>query len=317
MRQYALRRLSYLPLIAVAVSIITFFTLRAAPGLGDPVILMCGQNCTLEQERAIREDLDLDKPMVAQFGLWLGDLARGDFGTTFRGRQPVWHEVRVRMGPTLEIMGLSVFFTTVIGVTLGVISAVRQNTAADYSLRIFAVFGQSIPDFFLLILLIVLPSIWWNYSPPVGGHISFFDDPQENMRLYLPPTLLLAVGGSAVMMRVTRSAMLEVLRQDYMRTARAKGLASRAIIVSHGLRNAVIPIVTLVGGYIVALFFGSVILELVFSINGLGQFFYVSALARDFPVMQFLVLYSAIIVMGLNLLIDLSYAFIDPRVKYS
>ncbi len=315
MRQYALRRLAYLPVIAFAVSVITFFTLRL-PWAGDPVVLMAGQNASVEQHERIREDLGLDDPLPVQFATWMGELARGDFGTTYRGRQPVWDEVVARFPPTFEILFLSVLFTTVFGATFGVISAVRQDSAADHGLRIFAVFGQSIPDFFLLILLIVVPSIWWNYSPPVGGHVSIFEDPWTNLRLYLPPTLLLSVGGSAALMRVTRSAMLEVLRQDYMRTARAKGLPSRALIVGHGFRNALIPCVTLIGGYIVALFFGAVILEQVFSINGLGQFFLVSAVAFDFPVIQFLVLYTAIVVIVINLLVDLSYAIIDPRVKY-
>jgi peptide/nickel transport system permease protein len=210
-----------------------------------------------------------------------------------------------------------VTFSTVFGVTFGVITAVKQNSIVDYVFRIFAVFGQSIPEFFLLILLIVLPSLWWNYSPPVGGHVSIFKDPWTNLRLYVPPTLLLGVGGAALMMRLTRSTLLEVFRQDYMRTARAKGLAGRSVVLSHGLRNALIPIITLIGGHITALFFGSLILEQIFSINGLGQFFLVSAITSDFPVVQFLVFYTAIVVVSMNLLIDLSYALIDPRVKYS
>jgi peptide/nickel transport system permease protein len=210
-----------------------------------------------------------------------------------------------------------VTFSTIFGVTFGIISAAKQNSPVDYGFRIFAVFGQSIPEFFLLILLIILPSIWWNYSPPIGGHISFFDDPMENLRLYLPPTLLLAVGGSAGMMRITRSTLLEVFRQDYIRTARAKGLAGQSVVLRHGLRNAMIPIVTLIGGHITALFFGSLILEQIFSINGLGQFLFNAINTADFPVVQFLVLYAALVVIIMNLVIDLSYAFIDPRVKYS
>jgi peptide/nickel transport system permease protein len=217
----------------------------------------------------------------------------------------------------LEILVLSVFFSTLFGVAFGVITAVKQNSPVDYGFRVFAVFGQSIPDFFLLILLIVLPSIWWNYSPPVGGHVSFFDNPWENLRLYVPPTLLLGVGGAAAMMRLTRSTLLEVFRQDYMRTARAKGLAGRAVVLDHGLRNSLIPIITLIGGQVTALFFGSLILEQIFSINGLGQFFLVSSITADFPVIQFLVLYTALIVMLMNLAVDLSYALIDPRVKYT
>jgi len=316
MRQYTLRRLAYMPLIIVVVSMLTFFTLRL-PWATDPVIQYTNQNTTLEQEEAIRAELGLDKPVIQQFGIWLTDIARGNLGETFRSNQPVWREVQRRIPVNIEILLLSVGFSTFFGITFGVLTAVKQNSGVDYGFRVFAVFGQSIPDFFLLILLIVLPSIWWNYSPPVGGHIPFFENPMENLRLYLPPTILLGIGGAAGMMRLTRSTLLEVFRQDYMRTARAKGLSGRDVVVQHGLRNAMIPIVTLIGAQVTALFFGSLILEQIFSINGLGQFFLTSALTSDFPVVQFLVFYTAVVVMTLNLLVDLSYALIDPRVKYS
>jgi peptide/nickel transport system permease protein len=252
-----------------------------------------------------------------QFVTWIGNLARGDLGETFRSRQPVWPEIKARLPVNIEILVLALTFSTLFGVTFGVISAVKQNTILDYAVRIFAVFGQSIPEFFLLILLIVLPSIWWNYAPPVGGHVSIFDDPVRNLRLYVPPTLLLGIGGASGMMRLTRSTLLEVFRQDYMRTARAKGLAGGAVVLRHGLRNSLIPLITLVGAQVTALFFGSLILERIFSLNGLGQFFFASAISFDFPVIQFLVFYTAIVVCTMNLLIDLSYALIDPRVKYT
>ena len=315
MRQYALRRMSYLPLVIIVVSGITFFTLRL-PWATDPVIALSTQNTTKDQEQAIREDLGLDQPVAQQFASWLGEVARGDLGRTFRSKQPVWEEVQRRMPVNLEILVLAVFFSGLFGVSFGVLGAVQQNRWPDYGIRIFAVFGQSVPGFFLLILLIVLPSIWWNYSPPVGGHVSLFEHPGTNLRLYVPPTLLLSVGGAAGLMRVTRSTLLEVYRQDYMRTARAKGLDGRSVL-SHALRNSLIPIVTILGGEVTALFFGALILEQIFSLNGLGQFLYISALTSDFPVVQFLVLYTAVIVMSMNLLVDLSYALLDPRVKYA
>ncbi len=316
MRQYILRRLAYVPLIMAIVSVLAFFTLRM-PWAVDPVTLYVNQNTTLEQEQEIRRELGLDKPAIQQFFIWLGQVARGDLGETYRSRQPVWDEIVRRFPVNFQILILSIFFSTLFGVTFGVITAVKQNTLTDYVFRFLAVFGQSIPDFFLLILLIVLPSIWWNYSPPVGGHIPITRDPIENLRLYLPPTLLLGIGGAAAMMRLTRSSLLEVFRQDYMRTARAKGLPGHAVVLQHGLRNTLIPIITLIGGQVTALFFGSLILEQVFSINGLGQFFLVSSVTGDFPVIQTLVLYTAVVVMGMNLLVDISYALIDPRVKYT
>lgn len=316
MRQYTLRRLAYMPLIVVAVSIITFFTLRL-PFAQDPALQYINQNTTEEQEKEIRKELGIDKPVLEQFGIWVGNILRGDMGETYRSGQPVWREIQRRWPVNLEILLFSVGFSTVFGVAFGVITAVKQNSLVDYSFRTFAVFGQSIPDFFLLVLLIVLPSIWWNYASPAGGHVSIFKDPMRNLELYVPPTLLLGVGGSAAMMRLTRSTLLEVFRQDYMRTARAKGLSGRKVVIEHGLRNSMIPIVTLLGGQITALFFGAVILEQVFSLNGLGQFFLISVQSGDYPVVQFLVLYTAVIVVTLNLLVDLSYALIDPRVKYS
>lgn len=315
MRRYALRRMAYLPVIIAVVSGVTFFTLRL-PFAQDPVTLLSSQSTTVEQQEEIRRDLGLDKSILSQFGHWVADVFRGDLGLTFRSHQPVWDEVQRRLPVTFEIMLLSLGISTLTGVSVGVLSAVRQNTAADYTFRFLAVFGQSIPEFFLLILLIVLPSIWWNYSPPVGGHVSLFDDPVRNLRLYVPPALVLGFGHSAGMMRLTRSTMLEVLRQDYIRTARAKGLASVSVIVRHAVRNSLIPIVTLFGAQFSLLFFGSLIFEQIFSINGIGQFFFISVMTSDFPVVQFLVLYTAVVVVTLNLVVDLSYALIDPRVKY-
>lgn len=315
MLHYALRRLAYLPVIIVSVAAITFFALRL-PWSQDPVTLLSTQQTTVAQQQAIRHDLGLDKPVARQFVDWMGAVLRGKLGKTYHGRQSVWQEIKIRFPVTFEILILSVIFSTVFGVLFGVITAVTQNSWIDYLIRIFAVLGQSIPHFFLLILLIVLPSIWWNYSPPVGGHVSIFSHPLENLRLYLPPTLLLAVAGAAFLLRVTRSTLLDVFRQDYMRTARAKGLSPRLVVMRHALRNAVIPIVTITGGLITELFFGALILEQIFSLNGLGQFLYNSLLTADFPVIQFLVIYAAIIIVVMNLVIDLSYAVFDPTIRY-
>lgn len=316
MRRYIIRRLLALPVIAVAVSIITFAILRS-PWAGDPAILLAGQGASQDQIIAIRHELGLDRPIGVQFLDWVGHLLRGDFGKTFRGQQPVWPEIVRRLPITFEIMALAVLFGTFFGVLYGVISAVRQNTWMDYGLRVFAVFGQSIPSFFLLVLLIVLPSLWWHYSPPVGGHKSLLVHPWENLRLYVPPTLILAVTHAATLMRLTRSTLLDVLRQDYVRTAKSKGLRERVVVLRHALRNAMIPVITITGALIAELFFGALILEQVFSINGLGQFFFQSVLARDFPVVQFLVVYTACVVILLNLLVDLSYVVLDPRVRYT
>ena len=264
------------------VSAFTFFLLRSPWGSNDPAMLMLGQGATPEEFEELRVDLGLREPLIIQYRDYMVGIFTFDFGRTFRGDQPVFDEITRRLPATIQLGAMTLLWSTLFGVTMGVIAAVKRATPTDHSLRVFAVFGQSIPDFFLLVLLIVLPSLWWNYVPPIGGHVSIFEDPLENMRLYLPPTLVLGFSGAALTMRLTRSTMLEVLKQDYVRTARAKGLVERRVIISHGFRNAMIPIITLLGAYVPVLFLGTAIAERVFSINGLGQFFLTSALARDF-----------------------------------
>lgn len=315
MWRYTLRRLAFLPLIIVAVSIITFGLLRVLPNQ-DPAILMAGQNATPEQIQAIHDQLGLDKPIVVQFFDWVSGVVQGDLGTTYFGKRDILDEVIRRFPASAQIILMSLGVSLVVGVTFGVLSAVRRNTPIDYVVRVFAVFGQSIPDFFILILLIIIPSILWNYAPPAGGYVSPFDDLWRNLRMFVPPSLILGIGGAAGIMRLQRTTMLEVLRSDYVRTARAKGLSPNSVIMTHAFRNTLAPLVTVVGSSFTVIFAGSVIAERVMSLDGLGVFFLNSVLARDFPVVQFLVLYTATVVVIANLIVDLSYAYIDPRVKY-
>jgi peptide/nickel transport system permease protein len=315
MWRYALRRLSFLPLIIVVVSIITFVLLRVLPGQ-DPAILMAGQNATPEQVEAIHAELGLDRPIVVQYLDWMGEILRGDLGTTYFGNQDVWGEVQRRFPASAELILLSLIMSFAIGVSFGVLSAVKRNTPIDYTARLFAVFGQSIPDFFLLILLIIVPSMLWNYAAPGGGYVAFWDDPVRNIRMYGPPSLILGIGGAAGVMRLQRTTMLEVMRSDYVRTARAKGLSSPSVIIAHAFRNTLTPLVTILGTSFTLVFAGSAVAEFILSIDGLGVFFLQKAQQRDFPVVQFLVLYTATVVVIANLIVDLSYAWIDPRVQY-
>jgi len=314
MWRYTLRRLSFLPPIIVVVSIITFVLLRVLPG--DPAILMAGQNATPEQVEAIHEDLGLDRPIVIQYFDWSLDVLRGDPGKTYFGERDILDEVQRRFPASAELVLLALVISFAIGVSFGVLSAVKRNTPIDYFVRLFAVFGQSIPEFFLLILLIVIPSILWNYAAPIGGYVPIWEDPVHNIRMYLPPALILGIGGAAGVMRLQRTTMLEVLRSDYVRTARAKGLGSAGVIIGHAFRNTLTPLVTVLGTSFTLVFAGSVVAESILSIDGVGVFFLASAVQRDFPVVQFLVLYTATIVVVVNLIVDLSYAYIDPRVKY-
>ena len=314
MLKYTLRRLSFLPLIIVGVSIITFILLRVLPG--DPAAIMAGQNASPEQIQTIRDDLGLGEPIVVQFFNWVGDLAQGDLGHTYYGNRDILDEVVRRFPASAELILLSLAISVVVGTSFGILSAVLRNSRMDYTVRLFAVLGQSVPEFFLLILLIILPSILWNYAAPIGGYVSILDDPWRNLRMYLPPSLILGIGGAAGIMRLQRTMMLEVLRSDYVRTARAKGLTTWTVIVSHAFRNTLAPLVTVIGTSFTLIFGGSVIAERIMSIDGLGVFFLQSVQLRDFPVVQFLVLYTAAVIIVANLIVDLSYAYIDPRVRY-
>lgn len=315
MWRYTLRRLAFLPLIMITVSVITFVLLRVLP-FQDPAVTMAGQNATPEQIEAIHEELGLDKPIVVQFFDWMGGVLQGDMGETYFGRRDIMDEVIRRFPASAELMILSLTVSMVIGVSFGVLSAVMRNSPLDYAARLLAVAGQSIPDFFLLVLLIVIPSILWNYAHPAGGFVSPLEDPWENIKMFGPPALVLGLGGAAAIMRLQRTTMLEVLRSDYVRTARAKGLAGRHVIWTHAFRNTLAPIVTVIGTSFTVVFAGSVIAERIMGIDGLGVFFLQSAIQRDFPVVQFLVLYTATVVVLANLVVDLSYAYIDPRVRY-
>jgi peptide/nickel transport system permease protein len=315
MWRYALRRLAFLPLIIAIVSIITFVLLRVLPNQ-DPAILMAGQGASEEQIAQIHEELGLDDPILEQYFDWMGGVLTGDLGETYIGKRDIMDEVIRRFPASAQLILMSLGISVIIGVSFGVTSAVMRNSGIDYGVRLLAVFGQSIPDFFLLLLLIVIPSYLWNYAPPLGGYVSPFEDFWRNMRMFVPPSLILGLGGAAGIMRLQRTTMLEVLRSDFVRTARAKGLAGRKVIMTHAFRNTLAPIVTLLGTSFTLVFSGSVIAETILSLDGLGVFFLSSALQRDFPVVQFLVLYTATVIVIANLIVDLSYAYIDPRVRY-
>jgi peptide/nickel transport system permease protein len=344
--RYTLRRLSFLPIILFAVSILVFVLLRVLPA-GDIADVIGGSNATAEQKDAIRVRYGLsdaifpvtipgqceklfwyvpkctiDAPVVelhrhSQYGTWLGKAARGDFGTEFTNNASVRTDFQRRFPASFELVLLALSFSVVFGISFGILSAMYRNSLLDYGVRIFAVLGTSIPEFFLLTLLIVIPSYLWSYAQPSGGYVPIYREPITNLRLLLPPALIMGVAGSSGLMRLVRTTMLEILRADYVRTARAKGLTTRIVVLTHALRNASTPILTAVGTAFIAVFGGSVVAERILSIQGVGQFFFVSAFARDLPVIQFLAVYTAGVVVIVNLVVDLSYAWADPRVKYT
>lgn len=332
MLRYALRRLTWLPIILFGVSLIAFVMLRTLPGQ-DPVDVIAGQGATEEQKQRIREELGLARPVFpfslgssaplisyhrdSQYGEWVADLVKGDFGRQFEGNVPVRDQFARKFALSFELVLLSVVFATVLGIGAGIISAMFRNGVLDYNVRLIAVGLASVPSFFLLTLLVIIPANLWGYSQPVGGDIGFLENPARNLRLILPTAVVLGVAGSAGIMRLVRTTMLEVLHSDYIRTAQAKGLPQMRIIMAHALKNAATPILTIVGAETIAIFGGSIIAEQILSIRGVGEWFFTSALKRDLPVVQFLVVYTAFVVVIINLITDLSYAWADPRVKYS
>jgi peptide/nickel transport system permease protein len=313
MQAYVIRRASFLIPVLLAVSIAVFFALRFMPG--DITVILLGPDASPQQVAELRADLGLDKPIPVQYVKWMGNVLQGDLGRSYVLGNKVGAEILDRAPITLEILALTLLFTAVLGITLGVVSALFRDSPVDYLVRVTSVFGLSVPGWWVGIMILLLPAIWWNYSPPLG-YVPIQDNLWENLRQFLPPALTLAAASSAVLMRLTRTVLLDVLRQDYIRTARAKGLRQNVIIVRHAMKNAMIPVITVLGGQMVVLFGGAVIIEQVFSLEGLGRYMFTSIAQRDFPVVQVLALYTAVVVVVLNLLVDISYAWFDPRVRY-
>jgi peptide/nickel transport system permease protein len=313
-QRYIAQRVLGIVLNLFLVTLVIFFALRLVPSNIAAEVL--GQNATPEQYDAFNAKYGLDDPAYEQFGRWFTGMLRGDFGQSFRSNISVAREFRQRVPITFEVVLLSFTFTSIMGVTFGAISALRQNSPIDYTVRLFSIFGLSVPNFLLLTCLLIFPARWWGYAPPFGA-TDFQDDPVGNLRLFLPATFMLAVGASSTLMRLTRSAFLEVVRQDYVRTAHAKGLRERVVIVRHQLRNAMLPVLTLMGIQLGALLGGSIILEQVMGLPGLGTWALNAISINDYPVVMVVALYAAVVIMFINLLVDLSYAFLDPRVRLS
>jgi peptide/nickel transport system permease protein len=317
MLRYTIRRILWLPIILVAVSLIAFVLLRTLPGNDPADVILLGPGATPEQKKQVRDELGLEKSIPEQYFLWAGKAVRGDFGRSFVSQQPVRDEFVDKFPLSFELLLLSTGITTLVGISFGIWSALYRNRPPDYAVRGVAVISASTPSFFLLTLMVVIPAYLWNYSMPVGGNVTLLEDPVRNLRLLLPAALVLGIAGAAGLMRLTRTTMLETLKADYVRTAHAKGLPGTTVILSHALRNSAIPILTALGSEFLLLFGGSIIAEQVLSIRGIGLWFYSAAFSRDLPVVQFLVVYTATLVIIVNLVVDLSYAVVDPRIRYS
>jgi peptide/nickel transport system permease protein len=313
-KRYIVRRVALAIPTLFLVSIIVFALMRFMPG--DVATRMVEGHAYAPTLQALRHDLGLDRPVHAQYFDWIGGIVlRGDFGNSYWTRQPIIDEFARRFPVTLELAGLTILVSVVLGIAIGIVSAVRQDTASDYIGRILAILALSVPYFGLAVLVVVLPSIWFKWTP-VWTYVPFTTDPLENLKIMLVPALVFGVTRAGPIMRITRSALLDVLRQDYIRTAWSKGLGERTIILRHALKNAMIPVISLIGLQMPLYIGGSVIIEAIFRLPGVGLFFFEALSRLDYPVVQSVNLIIAGMVVGLNLLIDLSYAFLDPRIRY-
>ena len=313
MHRYIAQRLLHLVPVLLSVSILVFLMIHLVPG--DPVQVMLQDYGSAEQAAQLRHALGLDRPLPVQYVEWLGRVARGDLGESLWTRRPVLEEIGQRLPITFELAMFGLFFALLIAVPVGLISAARQDTIQDYLARSAAILGLSVPGFWLATLLIVLPAIWWGWRP-VTGFVEFSKDPVGHVTQLLLPALILGIATGAALMRLTRGMLLEVLRQDYVRTAWAKGLTERVIVMKHGLRNAIIPVVTLLGTQLPQVIGGTVIIETVFGLPGMSRFLFDAINQRDYPVIQGVNLVVISLIVIINLTIDALYAVLDPRIRY-
>ncbi len=313
MGAYIRRRLIIAVFVLFVLSVATFLVLRVVPG--DDVV--CPGFCPPEQIEALREELGLNDPYVIQYLRWMGDLFRGNLGESNFTHTPILDALKHRFPATLELLIITILTSTSLGISFGIISALYRNTLPDYLVRLLAILGLSVPGFWIATMVLLIPSEQWGYAPPLGGAISFLENPWDNLRQFVPPAVVLGIAASAGVMRLTRSSLLEVLRQDYIRKARSKGLRERVVIGRHALKNSLIPVVTVVGLQTIGLLGGAIIIEQVFNIQGLGQYFFEGVFTKDYPRVQAMTLYVGAAVVLLNLAVDVVYAWLDPRIHYA
>ena len=315
MRRYVVRRLLLLVPVLLGVSVIIFMVLHLAPG--DPAEIMLGSQATQADLERLRAELGLTEPLYLQYVHWLGLVARGDLGRSIWMKRPVLNEVLGRFKATLVLTGAALVLSTAGGLALGIASAIRPNSLLDRLSAVASLFGASMPVFWLGIVLMVIFALWLGWVPASGMFAPYGGGDLRDLLVHLAlPAVTLAAASVTIIARLTRSTMLETLGQDYIRTARAKGVVERAVVLRHGLKNALIPIVTVVGvqaGYLLG---GAVLTETVFAWPGVGTLMVQGILARDFPLVQGCVLVVALSFVLINLVVDLLYAWIDPRIRY-
>jgi len=314
-KTYVAQRLVIALLTLLGMSMVIFTLLRLAPGDIVDILFSTAGFVSPSEKQAIMKELGIDRPYWVQYLDWLRQIVTGDLGKSYRYDQPAWQIIRPLVPVTLELAALSTLFAVLIGVPAGVVSAVRQDTTLDYVLRVFSLAGLSMPAFWLGMVIILGLVTWFAWIPPLT-----YVGPTEDFKLhavqFLLPALAVGYRSSALIMRITRSSLLEVMREDYIRTAWAKGQTERVVIWRHALKNALLPVVTVIGIEFAFLIGGLVVTETVFNLPGVARFLVQAILWRDYPIVQNLVMFIAIVVILSNLLVDMLYGVLDPRVRY-
>ncbi len=320
MRDYILRRVLLVIPSVFVLTVLVFGMVRLLPGdVVDTIAaqLSGGRGGEIDPalKERIRQDLGLDRPIYIQYFVWVGEIVRGDLGASLLTKIDIVEDIKRRFPITFELVIFTLVLMVVWGLSIGIFSAVRQDSWMDYVLRSVAILGLSVPFFWTAVLLLLFGSLWFNWSPPWGVN-EFFDDPWLNIQQFFFPAMILAVSQGSQVARMTRATVLEVMRQDYIRTARAKGLVDRAILMRHALKNAMIPVVSLIGINFAFALGGTVVLEQIWGLPGMGQLMLAAIKQRDYPVIQGVILFTGTLVMIINLLVDLSYGWLNPRIRY-
>jgi peptide/nickel transport system permease protein len=323
MREYIIKRILQIIPTILMITLVVFAMMQAIPG--DPILTLLGDAYDEEDAARLREEYGLDKPILVQYGIWLGKLARGDWGESIITGRPVLDDVLIRLPVTAELIVMAMVVALLIAIPAGIIAAIRQNTWGDYTAMSTALVGISIPDFFLGVLLLLvfsialkglLPSSGWVYLPGTCPTIICEASVAGNLKHVILPAIALGVGRAAILTRLLRASMLEIVRMEYITTARAKGLAEGFVVLRHALKNALIPTITIMGLQVGFLIGGAIVVETLFAIPGLGTYGINAIISREYPQVQGFILLVAMCFVMVNFLVDLTYAFLDPRIRY-
>jgi peptide/nickel transport system permease protein len=318
MWQYIVKRMLLMIPTLLGAALVVFLLMHVVPGDIALLILGTGEqggDVNLHDLDRLRETMGLNRPLYVQFLSWVWSIVHLDFGTSLWSGAPVLEELRIRLPLSLEVAIFATLISIVIAIPLGTLAAIRQDTWVDYGVRVVSIGGLAIPAFWTGILIILFLVIYFEWSPPLV-FVPFWEDPWENFAQLVWPIVTVGYRNAAIGTRMTRSAVLEVMREDYIRTAWAKGLRERIVVTKHTLKNAMLPVITIIGAELAFLLGGLVVTETVFTLNGLGRFMVDAILHRDIPVVQTMVLLTAFIIVFVNLIVDLLYAWLDPRISY-